>query len=293
MTKNKNSLAIAAMGAVFPICLALTCLSVPAVASVISGPANGPVTCNAGNDTCTSVTPLPVGPGQGGGSVINPRDYGMCGLLHLAGTFENSTTARIIVAADGYYAVETSWRGSPTAGPAVEWTCVHFTDFTGLPPVSDGATFQAPVVFASSGSMTTNKVGGMGDACIWAGLRGGLPSGNQPSSVSAQYDTNYTLDSAQSAPETTLSTYAFCTGFKGFSFHNYFDAIAGFGVGSTDGVWAALSFTPDRAFCYMDGVGNMDGGAFSTAGLRISPGQYAYNVGNYSLLYLNCMSLSQ
>jgi hypothetical protein len=294
-TTNKNSLAVAAMGAVFPVCLALTCLSEPAAASVIYGTANGAVTCNA-NNTCSSVTPLPVGPGPGGGAKINPNDYGMCGLLHLAGTFDNSTAARIIVSADGYYAVERTWTGSPTGGPAVDWTCVYFTDFTGLPPISDGSTFPAPVETASGGSTVTDAIGGGGDACVWAGLTGGLASADQASHVFAQYNTSNTLDSAQSAGKNKLSTYAFCSAFKGYSFHNYYYGIASAGNGSTGGEPVALIFSPHSAagltagWCYMEGVGNSAGGAFSAAGLSVlSTGQYAFDVGQGSQLWYNCL----
>jgi hypothetical protein len=292
-TTNKNSVAVAAMGALFPLCLALTCLSQPASATVIWGTANGPVGCNPGNNTCTSLTPLPVGPGPGGGTTINPNDYGMCGLLHLAGTFENSTVARIIVY-DGYYAVLRTWVGKPTGGPAVEWTCVHFTDFTGLPPLSDAGYFAAPVVTASGGVTATDKIGGIADACIWAGLTGDLSSANQAISVSAQYNTVDTLDSAQSAPGTTDSTYAFCSTFKGFSFHHYYFGLAQPGNGSTSGLPVALIFNPEHAWCYMGGVGNSAGGAFNSAGLGIlGTGQYAFDVGKDSRLWFNCMSLSQ
>ena len=94
-------------GLIPPLCLALTCLSKPAAAITI-GPADGKVTCD--RTTCSSDTKLPAGPGPGGGGVpINPNDYGMCGLLHLSGTFDSSTVARIIVGADGYYHVHRAW----------------------------------------------------------------------------------------------------------------------------------------------------------------------------------------
>jgi hypothetical protein len=293
-TTNKNSVAVAAIGAVFPLCLALTCLAGPAAATVVWGTANGPVTCNA-NGTCTSLTPVPVGPGPGGGGTpINPNDYGMCGLLHLAGTFENSTVARIVVAADGYYAVERSWVGKPTEGPVVEWTCVRFTDFTGLPPISDAGSFAAPVVTASGGAMDAKKIGGIGDACIWAGLAGGLSSANQAISVSAQYNVFDTLDSAQSAPGTKDSTYAFCSTFKGFSFHHYYFGSAQPGNGSTSGLPVALIFNPEHAWCYMGGAGSAAGGAFTSAGLGVlGTGTYAFDVAKDSHLWFNCMSLSQ
>jgi len=308
----KNTLILTAMRIVFPLCLALNWLSAPAAAGITYGSDTGAVVCNPENNQCSSDTPLGVGPGPGaGGRPMNPADYGMCGALHVSGPFNNSTVARIIVGADGYYHVHRSWVGSATAGPHLEWTCVLFTDFTGLPLdyVAGLGTYQPPPVTAKSGGRATNMIG-PSDACIWAGLAGPLSSADQtPVSVFAQFDGSYTLASAQSAPKTTIETYAFCNSILGFPWAPYLNNVVVPGLGSTGGVLFPVTFPVpgskpgvigNRWWCYVDGVGTSAGSGtsaaetFSSAGLGfVSPDTYYFDVGNESALWFNCMGLEQ
>jgi hypothetical protein len=66
-TTYPNAVSFRAMRIVFPLCVALTCLSQPAAANITIGPANGPVICDSDNNTCSSDTPLKVGPGPNSG----------------------------------------------------------------------------------------------------------------------------------------------------------------------------------------------------------------------------------
>jgi hypothetical protein len=293
-----------------PLCLALTCFSGPAAAGITHGNADGTVSCDS-NHNCSSDTRLPAGPGpSAGASPVNPADYGMCGALRLAGNFDSSTIARIIVGADGYYHVDLSWTGSKTTGPQFEWTCVLFTDFTGLPYdyVKGLGTYQPPPVTAKSGGKATNMIG-PSDACIWAGLAGPLATpDSKPVYVFAQFDGAYTLASAQSAPKTTLETYAFCSGIAGFAWAPYLNAVVGPGLPSTHeprGVsFPAPGSEPgvksSRWWCYMDGVGTSSRGVigtsagekFSYAGLSFRTSDtYEWAVGLESEFWYNCMGL--
>jgi hypothetical protein len=285
---NRN--ASLALWAVLPLCLTLASLSKPAAAEA-HGIANGLVSCDPANDTCSSYTPLPVGPG-GGGSPINPNDAGMCGLLHISGTFDNSAAALIVVR-DGYYAVYKAWSASNTS-PNIEWTCVRFTEFSGLPPISDLQVFIGPLVSASGGGSDSKGVGGAGSACIWAGVMGALRSKDQQAIVaSAQYNAADTLELVQSDAGTTLQSYAYCSAFKGFSWGNYRNGVAITPYHSTSMPVVPLHLTPGQVWCYMDAVGATPGDMFTTGGLSFVSGEYAFSVGPGSLMQLNCLRLSQ
>lgn len=304
-TTNRNRLTVVATRIGIPLCLALTCFSEQAAAGIIAGTAsdeNSTVTYNPGNNTSTSYYPLPVGPGAGGGSKINPNDYGMCGLLSLSGAFDPSTAARIVVAPDGYYAVYRAWLGaSKSGGLKVGWTCVRFTDFTGLPAISNGETFEPPPVGNGGGAATQKLIGGYADACIWAGISGDLSSSQGHSAyVYAQYGgtgvSGATLDTAQAASPTTLLTYAFCNAFKGFPAWNYYMTSNWLGELSTGGLQIPVPLGKKNTWCYMDGVGVTFEGTFTHAGLGISSGpaeDYYYDVGSGSQFVYNCLPLKQ
>lgn len=288
--KNSNRYRFAAFWAALPLCMTITCLSVPASAET-HGSANGPVSCNAANDTCSSYTPLPVGPGSGG-SPINPNDAGMCGLLHISGTFDNSTAALIVVR-DGYYAVYKAWSASNTS-PNVEWTCERFTEFSGLPPISDLQVFTGPLVTASGGGSDSKAAGGAGSACIWAGVMGALRSKDQQAiTASAQYNTADTLELVQTDAGTTLQSYSYCSAFKGFAWGNYLNGVSVTPYHSTSLPAIPLHVTPNQMWCYMDAIGAAPGDTFTTAGLGFVSGEYAFGVGLGSLVQFNCLRLSQ
>jgi len=96
----------------------------------------------------------------------------MCGLLSLSGDFTSSTVTQII-AVKGYYTLYRHWT-SVLDGPVVGWTCVPFTASHGLPPNSDVEVFEPPTVSISGGAFTKTDIGSEADACVWAGVAGGL-----------------------------------------------------------------------------------------------------------------------
>jgi hypothetical protein len=133
-----------------------------------------------GTDTTGSLTKLPYGPGAGGGgSPINPKVWGVCGLRGLSGIFDNSTVARIVVES-GYYQVQRIWSSrhdtQPAYWPVVQWTCKPLTAFTKAK--SGWSVFDAPVVTASGGGvpMSPTPIPGSGSqyACVCAGVEGGF-----------------------------------------------------------------------------------------------------------------------
>src|SRR5579863_1427756 len=74
---------VGALRAILPLCLLCTCLSLRA--QPVTGHASGGGQLDPNDSTRSSYTPLPVGPAGGGGTAINPNDYGMCGVQSLAG----------------------------------------------------------------------------------------------------------------------------------------------------------------------------------------------------------------
>lgn len=130
-------------------------------------------------DIMTSDTPLPVGPGPGGGGPsINQDDYGMCGLLGLSGHFDPQTVARIQVGTSGYYEVHREWLPNNIA-PVVDWTCIRLKDFMGPLPGPGRFTTKTPPPVTSSGGPRTevqlsSGTRNFGTACIWAGVAGAL-----------------------------------------------------------------------------------------------------------------------
>ena len=304
-TNNQNGLTLSMA------LLALVCLSGQASAAITTGVADGPATCDANTKICTSNTPLKVGPAPGGGGApVNPADYGMCGLLHMSGTFNASTSVRVVVESDGYYGVERTWsETNPAGAPKVVWTCVLFTDFTGLAyEYVNVLSTSAETLTAKSGGKATNMVG-PSDACIWAGLAGALSSSDRTEvSVSAQFDGNYTFQSAQPAPKSTLETYSFCSSIEGWAFAPFLNNVVVPGLGDTGGMAFKVAFpavgTPGilskRWWCYMDGAGAKPGTgtsakeSFTSAGLKfVSPEEYYFSVGKESALWFNCMGLDQ
>jgi hypothetical protein len=224
--------------------------------------------------------------------------------------------ARIVGGSDDYYHVQLDWTGTATSGPQLEWTCVLFTDFTGLPYeyLKGLGTYAAPTVTAKGGGKSTNMLG-PNDACIWAGLAGPLSTTDRTAaSVSAQfdsYDGGFTLSSAQSAPKTTLETYAFCNSIDGFPWTPFLNNIVVPGLTSTGGLKYNVTFPvpggkddpgviSKRWWCYMDGAGTSAGSGksaaekFSFAGLGfVTSDTYFFEVGGQSALWFNCMGLDQ
>jgi hypothetical protein len=208
-------------------CLALTFPS-RAMAGVTSGTAK----CPSGDihqmgDAVGCVIPLPVGqPGHGGS--VNPNDWGMCGVLGLTGNFGPPTVARIIVNTSGYYAVELEAYMASVL-PTLNWTCVLFSDFNGVPPPSEATSF-GPVNYNGGSDGGAKKIAGsVGNACIWAGVFGNLETLNINDAggtdgafgfAYAQFDTPYSLLESQN-----VTSYAICSAYsaaswKGWNFVN-------------------------------------------------------------------------
>jgi hypothetical protein len=314
-TTSHNTLSFTAMRIVFPLWLAMTFFSGSAAAWGTQISADGKVTCDS-NGLCSSDTPLGVGPGPSTSeSPINPADQGMCGVLHLAGTFNNYTVAHIVVGADHYYHFDLQYKGTPK--PQVELTCVRFTEFTGLGPTP--SWYPPAPITATGGARKTDMLGSFGGtppsgspACIWAGLAGALSTTDRTSIYAfAQYDGSFTLASAQSAPKSTIESYAFCNVTTNWT--PYLNNAVVPALTNTKGLRYNVSFPPpgtvgfadnrilsNRWWCYMDGVGTAPGSGtsdaetFSFAGLAyLTSDTYDYNVGGGSTLWYNCIGLDQ
>ena len=316
MKTTNNTLNLTAMRIGFPLCLALTCFSGSAAAWGTHGSVN-PATCDA-NGNCTSDTPMGVGPGPSlsGGTPLNPADYGMCGVLHMAGTFDNSTIAHFIIGADHYYHFDLQYKGTPATEPQIELTCIRFSDFTGLPPdyTSTLRTFEPTPLNATGGAKKTEMIGTGGEeACIWAGLAGSLSSPDRTAIYAyAQNDfSTSTLASVKSAPKTSMTSYAFCNGIPGISsWVPYVNDPPVPALTNTKGLRYNVPFPvpggknpgvkSDRWWCYMQGVGTAPGTGtsatetFSFAGLAyLTSDTYEWNVGGESALWYNCIGLDQ
>lgn len=273
-----------ALRALLPICLAIAVLSQEAAATPISGTVMGGGGTLEGN-TMVSYTPIPVSPPGG----ANPNDSGMCGVQNLSGTFYNSTVAEIVIRG-GYYYVYRRWPASQPDGPTVGWTCVHFSDFTGLPPASQAEIFLPPTVVSSSGGLLQEKtLGGFQQACIWEGVAGGF-STQGGGSVSAAPDrsTGNTQVSAQSAPSTALTTYAFCFSFKSPVFWTYLQPNVW--ILTAPGPPLNLSIPTKQNWCYMDGVAPLARNV--EAGLLIMSGSYYLSAADANVMF-NCLPLTQ
>jgi hypothetical protein len=228
------------------------------------------------------VLPLPVStPGHGGGS--NPNDWGMCGVLRISGAFGPPTEARIIVQPDGHYAVQLA-AFQASVLPTLEWTCVLFKDFRGVPPVSD-ASFSGPPYPSYNGGSAGNGInitGSAKNACIWAGLFGNLESYNDANQggfgyAYAQYDGPETKIGSQS-----VTSYAFCSGYStpawtGWKYYHH-----GYSFYAPPSHDISIGLTDAHYWCYADGIEtrllypNYELGPIS-AGVNISSG------GDYSI----------
>jgi hypothetical protein len=288
---------------VFPLCLASTCLSERAAAVTMgwAGTDQQPGTCDdRGN--CSLTVPI------GGYSVPpgNPNDYGMCGILLMGGDFAKARDARIIVVGNSYQ-VNLQWTMGGVLSPiALEWTCAHLTEFSGLPALSKFALNQPPPVSASGGSANRKQIAGKPDACIWTGIAGGLPAPAQggpapigPPDVNTQFETGDKTFSAVQSSGSTLSTYAFCYTFTGKVSSWKYARIGPFPLSPTAMTPTDLPGTNQSKFwCFMIGV---RGGpitatpgfnAFLAIDRTVSPAVYDYYV-NSEGLYWNCLAFSQ
>jgi hypothetical protein len=218
----------------------------------------------------TSDTPLPVGPGPGGGGrPINPDNYGMCGLLGLSGHFDAQTIVRIKIGANGLYEVHRQWLGTSNATqPVVDWTCIHLKDFTGpLPVPGKFATKEPPPVMTHGGPRNEVQLSSgsrmFGTACIWAGVAGGLSTRvtDQDNASFASYDESggtypgVTWEGAQSTKGVTIFTFVFCSEFPGTDFiWDFYKTTIDFPHGDGQAFHQFLPVRPKDQWCYMQGV---------------------------------------
>jgi dienelactone hydrolase len=284
---------------IFPLCLAFACLPESAAAGKIE---SGTTKCKVGerikdSDTFGCTTRLPVGPPPGGGHgvPINPSDYGMCGILSLEGTFDNSSVARIIVGGDGYYATEIRWGSSTNKTgelPVLGWTCVRVAEFTGVPPASAMEAWVPPPTTTT----TRSRLDDSGNACIWAGVTGGLSKPHQPfSRVEAEFSAGVTYAQAMGATEASLNSYAFCSGFntKGWGgWIYYYSDLKGGEAGPIVNSRLTPAVSSNDYWCYVDMI--QTSGPFK-AEFIVPPGSdYVIKViSKGSSMAWNCLPFSQ
>jgi hypothetical protein len=283
---------VSALRILFPLGLAFSCLS-QAHAGVTTGSTKHCVPTQDADGTWSCYTPTPVGPGPGGGdgTPISPNDYGMCGLLSLSGNFNNSSAAEIVVR-NGYYTVFT--RGKTKFDlPVVDYTCVYFTDFTGLPPNSEGEANQSPTETASPGPVMA-AIGNNQQACIWAGVAGGFTQFNFATAQFLGGTKGQTEVEAETNPGTTLSTYAFCSTFKTTSptwtKWTYLKDAFWYGDADTGGKTLNLSIPKSEYWCYMDGV--LEKAEPFSAALVIGATDYEEKISSSDMAY-NCLPFKQ
>ena len=175
-TRTWTAMRFLASWIVFPLCLASVCTSERAAAITMGyvGEDGQPGTCDdKGN--CSLTVPI----GGYGVPPGNPNDYGMCGIMLLAGDFARARAARIIIVGNTYQA-NLQWTGGGVIAPiALEWTCAHVTEFPGLPAPSKFELKAPPPVTATSGAASRKQIGDNPEACIWSGIAGGLSSSDQ------------------------------------------------------------------------------------------------------------------
>jgi hypothetical protein len=228
----------------------------------MAGVTHGTASCPAGtakelpNGGWGCTIPLHVGrPGPGGG--VNPNDWGMCGVLGLAATFGPETVAEVIVEPNGYYAVSLA-ANVPKYIPTLNWTCVLFTDFQGVPPVSDATASGSPpdgFSFNGGGYPGASKPipGSTGNACIWAGLSGNLTTyvpvnQGEFGFAFAEFETPATNIGSEN-----VTSYAFCSGYSavGWTGWNYVIPHATFYAPPHI---TKLGFNDANDWCYMGGI---------------------------------------
>jgi hypothetical protein len=244
------------------------------------------------------VIPLPVRPpGKDGGS--NPNDWGMCGVLNMSADFGPPTVARIIVDPSGFYAVELIGFTAKVI-PTLDWTCVLFSDFKGVPPPSDASSFTPPSFDGGSAGGIKKIAGSTGNACIWAGLSGNLETINQAEGGAfglayAQFEGPETAFRSQN-----VKTFAFCSSYTAASWKEWKYFLHGLTT-SVPTHLSSIGHTDAQAWCYMDGieshlltppfsVGTID------AGLHLSSsGDYSINATPHGGAWMsyNCLPLVQ
>lgn len=287
---------------IFPLCLAAVCISQRAAAVTMGyagANSNPPPTCDEKTGVCTLTVTI------GGYSAPsgNPSDYGMCGILGVYGNLARAKEARITIAGNQYQATLVWTGGGITPPIELEWTCVHLTEFSGLPAAAKFEVNQPSPVTSSSGSASSRQIAGEPDACIWTGIARLPSSGDDATtfdvSTQAESGGNKTVASAQTLAG-SLSTFAFCYTFAGKSSAWKYKRTGPFTaspITSMPGV--DLPGTAQSQFwCFMVGVqgDKISATPAFSASLQIDhmvhPSLYQYYV-NSQGLYWNCLPFSQ
>ncbi len=287
----------------------LCCLALAFPSKARAGITSGSVSCPEGKATKMTVNnmegygctkQLGVRTPHGGGGSSNPDDWGMCGVLSLSGQFGPSTVAQIIVDPSGYYTVQV-FGNMPTLVPTLDWTCVLFTDFRGVPPPSDAtASGMPPNGWAYNGGSGGGIYGNSeiiphsaGNACIWSGLFGDLTTYNSAGQAAegAAYAQYTGLESALGSKNVT--SYAFCSGYSTASWRDWKYLHAAF-----SGAVPAGGLHDSEYWCYMNGVlvQNIQESITSiSAGMDLSSsGTYSFvALSPYTYVGYNCLYIEQ
>ena len=135
-----------------------------------------------GDGNFTNEVPLPFGPppGEGDPSLIDPEEYGLCGIAAVGGYFDELSAAHIGVDSNGYYVGIVTQSADARAGgydaPSLRIRCVALSEFQGIPDITNSyATYKSVLHQEGVGvynedfmSRTTES------ACLWQGFEGAI-----------------------------------------------------------------------------------------------------------------------
>jgi hypothetical protein len=244
------------------LCFCLLVVVLPTTAQASDPIVTGSVSCKGElqqlpNGFVGCRQPLPVRHlGKGGPGGVNPNEYGMCGILGVTMSVVEGVPwkddVQIVVDSAGFYVLQLGISNTSVGlkPPEAKYTCVYFSGFTGLPPISD-AVGLTPTPFSSGSSSGSALISGSaGYACIWAGFEGNLAGNPGPGfavaqgGASAQYFIPETKYSAQNA-----TSYAFCSGYATPSWKRWHYVNNSGGSTSTP---RSLGINKKDYWCYMD-----------------------------------------
>jgi hypothetical protein len=173
--------------------------------------------------------------------------------MGVSGNFGPPTVAEIIVDAGGYYEVQV-FGASKTVVPTLHWTCVLFTDFKGMPPVSDVSSSGSPPDGWTHKGAYKAIPGSSGQACIWAGLSGNLETINAAQQgafglAAAQYEGPGSVNGSEN-----VVTYSFCSGYTAAGWKGWNLYTHGIGWDDPPAGGKSLKLDDSNWWCYMQGI---------------------------------------